>query len=437
MHRILGVLALTLALVVGLPGVAAASDDPFFPQQWNLTTVGAEAAWDVGRGAGTVIAVVDTGIDLDHEDLAAKLLKGRSFIAPGASPQDANGHGTHVAGIAAASTGNAAGVAGVAPDAMILPIQVLGSRGVGNVTAVAEGIRFAADSGATVINLSFGEVSTEVSLAPAFIDAIRYAWDKGSIPVVAAGNSFVRASGFTDEPAIVVTSTTRDDSRPGYASGVGMAKWGIAAPGGDGSPGSRCEIESGIVSTYVRGEYACLVGTSMAAPHVSGAAAVLRGLGLSPQQVVDQLLATADDLGDAGQDTTYGAGRLNLARAVQTQAPPPTAPPPPPPSTTTTDVPAAIAAVPAPTTSTTDPPLTTEPPTTAIETSPTTIALPPTSAVPVEPPGGQAVALLPDDAGDRTARYVAAVPAAALASAAWVGSWRLRRQLNRGARATP
>ncbi|HSH22684.1 MAG TPA: S8 family serine peptidase, partial [Acidimicrobiales bacterium] len=291
MQRILGAVALALALVVALPGIALASDDPFFPDQWNLASIGAETAWSKGRGAGTVIAVVDTGVDLAHEDLKPKLLPGRSFIAPGASPQDANGHGTHVAGIAAASTDNALGVAGVAPDAMILPVQVLGSRGVGNVTGVADGIRYAADNGADVINLSFGEVSTSVQLAPEFVDAIRYAWVQGSIPVVAAGNSFVRASGFTDEPAIVVTSTTRDDTRPAYASGVGQARWGMAAPGGDGSPDTRCEVGTGVVSTYRSNEYACLVGTSMAAPHVAGAAAVLRGLGLSPQQVVDQLLA--------------------------------------------------------------------------------------------------------------------------------------------------
>ncbi|MBW3574370.1 MAG: S8 family serine peptidase [Actinobacteria bacterium] len=428
MHRILGALALAVALVVALPGIALASDDPFFDDQWNLSAIGAEAAWSRGRGAGTVIAIVDTGVDLGHEDLKPKLLPGRSFIAPGASPQDANGHGTHVAGIAAASTGNGLGVAGVAPDAMILPVQVLGSRGVGNVAAVADGIRYAADNGADVINLSFGEVSTDVDLAPDFIDAIRYAWAKGAIPVVASGNSFVRASGFTTEPAIVVTATTRSDTRPDYASGVGSAQWALAAPGGDGSPGTRCEIESGVVSTYKDDEYACLVGTSMAAPHVAGAAAVLKGLGMSQQQVVDQLLATADDVGAPGNDTTFGSGRLNLARAVQAAAPPPAAPFEPPP-TTTTKAPAVIVAAPAPTT--TEPPTTTttEPATTTTGTTPSTISLPPTTAVPLEPPDGQAVALLPDDAGSRTARYVLAVPAALLASAVGTGSWRLRGQL--------
>ncbi len=427
MQRIFGVLALIVALVLALPAVAIASNDPFFSQQWGLEAIGAETAWNQGRGAGTLIAIVDTGIDLDHEDLAGKLATGASFTGE-SSPQDENGHGTHVAGIAAASTGNGAGVAGVAPDARILPVQVLNSKGVGWVSDVADGIRFAADSGADVINLSFGEVSTDVNLATDFTDAIRYAWASGSIPVVAAGNDFVRTSAFTDEPALVVTATGRDDIRPGYASGVGSAQWGMAAPGGDGTAGSAgCDADSGIVSTYLDGVYACLVGTSMAVPHVSGAAAVLRSMGLSPQQTVDQLLSSADDVGSEGRDGTFGAGRLNLARAVQAGAPATTTTEAP---TTTTEAPASIAAAP----TTTDAPTTTEAPTTTTEAPTTTIpsptfALPPTNPTPVEPPGGQAIALLPDD-GDDTARYVLAVPAGLLLAGVGSATWRLRHRLS-------
>ena len=434
MQRIVGVLVCALALVLVVPASASASNDPFFNQQWGLEAIGAEAAWAEGRGAGTVIAVVDTGVDLDHEDLVGKVIPGASF--PSGSPQDDNGHGTHVAGIAAASTGNGTGIAGVAPDARILPVKVLNANGSGNVSQVAQGIRFAADSGADVINLSFGEVSTDVDLSSAFTDAIRYAWAKGAIPVVAAGNDFVRTSSFTDEPVIVVTSIGSDGTRPGYASGVGNARWGLAAPGGDGDPGSErssdsCNPDTAIVSTYTQPSYVCLVGTSMAVPHVAGAAAVLRSMGLSPEQVVAQLLATADDIGASGTDSTFGAGRLNLARAAQAGAPATTAPPTTQAPTTTTEAPTTIAAAP-----TTVPPTTTQPPTSTTEAPATTtipsptVSLPPVVATPIEPPEGQAVALLPDDGdGGGAARAVLAVPAGLLAAGAGFASWRMRRQL--------
>ncbi|MBW3610234.1 MAG: S8 family serine peptidase [Actinobacteria bacterium] len=431
MQRIVGVLALALALLLALPGVATASNDPLFPQQWALDAIGAETAWSRGRGGGTIIAVVDTGIDLDHEDLASKIVAGYDFIGGDSSPEDdardceprqpgcnyGRGHGTHVAGIAAAATGNRTGVAGVAPDARIMPIRVLDSAGSGHVTQVAQGIRFAADNGADVINLSFGEIATDVDLSPAFTEAIRYAWARGSIPVVAAGNDFVGTSSFTDEPALVVTATGRTGGRAGYASSVGNARWGMAAPGGDGRVGSDevCTPETGIVSTHADNNYACLVGTSMAVPHVAGAAAVLRGMGLSPQQVVDQLLTTTDDVGTIGRDTTFGAGRLNLARAAHSALPP------------TTVAPATVAAVPTTTPPTSEAPATTtttEAPTTTVPSP--TVSLPMGNPTPIEPPG-RAIALLPDDVrGDDTTRYVAAVPAGLLIAGVGAATWRMR-----------
>ncbi len=439
MQRIIAVVALALALVVALPGLAAASDDPFFSEQWSLGAIGAETAWNQGRGAGVTIAVVDTGVDLDHPDLVDKLVAGYDFVDGDSLPDDegrpgctlprageartcdeGRGHGSHVAGIAAASTGNGVGVAGVAPDARIMPVRVLDPDGTGNLSTVISGIKFAADNGADVINLSFGEAAKQVGLDRDFATAIRYAWSKGAIPVVAAGNSFVRSSGFTDEPAIVVTATNRAGGRPSYASGVGGAQWGMAAPGGDGSTTEKCTPETGIVSTYADQLYACLAGTSMSAPHVSGAAAVLLSMGLSPQEVVDRLLASADDLGAPGRDATFGAGQLNLARAVEAPAPPPPAP-------TTTEVPAASAAAPGPTTTRAPTTTTTEAPTTTTE--PATTIIPPTTAPQVQLPGGEAVLVLPDDDGESNARYVVAVPAAILAAGVGMFSWRLRRQL--------
>lgn len=311
--RGLGALCALMAAALPLPALAA--EDPAFNQQWALDLVGARQAWTVGRGAGTTIAVLDTGADLVHEDLAPKLVAGRSFVD--APVQDDRGHGSHVAGIAAAATDNGRGIAGVAPDARILPIRVLDSEGGGTNRQVADGIRYAADQGATVINLSLGpEVPLVFSaLDDSLVRAMDYAWAKGSVVVIAAGNNFVPLSEYGSVKAIVVAAVGRDDVVTDYSTGVGGAMWSMSAPGGWSGT-----AEEGVLSTYwAKGKtnsYAFLAGTSMATPHVAGAAAVLRGLGLSPQQTVDRLLTTAKDLGPRGKDNGYGSGRLDLAAAV-------------------------------------------------------------------------------------------------------------------------
>ena len=300
---------------------ASASNDSLFAQQWGLGKIGASTAWGVAQGEGVVIAIVDSGVDLQHVDLNAKVVPGKNFVDAGQPPLDDCGHGTHVAGIAAAATGNGLGVAGVAPRAKIMPVRVLASDGSGGCggDAASAGIRWAVDHGARVINMSFG-ADTQPIFGSSFSDAIRYAWSKGAIPVVSAGNEFILSSGFGDEPAIVVAATDRYDSKPLYSSGVGSARWGISAPGGAGDMFGPSNSSTDILSTYFdpskpmdHSAYATMAGTSMAAPFVSGAAAVLLSMGLSKEQVVDRLLQTADDIGSPG---TFGHGRLNLARAV-------------------------------------------------------------------------------------------------------------------------
>ena len=308
-------LALLLVSLTAVP--AGAGSDPFRPQQWALDVVGAREGWRAGAGKGVTIAVVDTGVDLEHEDLADRLLRGRDFVDGGA-PQDEHGHGTHVAGIAAAAAGNGRGVAGVAPAASILPVRVLDENGSGSARDVARGIRWAVDRGARVVNLSLGDLG-EPLFGPAFDEAIAYAWSRGAIAVVAAGNEYLLSSGYSDQDAIVVSATDREDRKPAYASGVGRAKWGMAAPGGAGETAGREEDD--ILSTYWRpgrrNAYAYLAGTSMAAPHVSGAAAVLLSRGLPPRETVRRLLRTAADLGAQGPDATFGHGRLDVAAAVE------------------------------------------------------------------------------------------------------------------------
>lgn len=306
--------------------------------QWNLTEIDAPSAWRRGIGRGITVAVVDSGVDSSHPDLRAKVVGEVSCVGSAGDPArcrgnafDGNGHGTHVAGIIAASTDNAIGIAGVAPGADILAIRVLTDRcGFNTCSAegagsdVAAGIRWAVSHGADVINLSLGSASP-ATLGPDYRAALRSAWHHGVIPVVAAGNG-TGTGDLVGEPALVVTALDRAGRRADYASGVGAVRWGLAAPGGDpGDTPSTCGTGGsplGVFSTYPRSVthpngYACLAGTSAAAPQVAGAAVILRGLGLSPTATVHRLLATATDLGPRGRDTTYGSGALDVARAAR------------------------------------------------------------------------------------------------------------------------
>ena len=302
------------------------------PPQWNIDRVGAPAS-----AAGAVIAVVDTGVDSAHPAFGDRVQRAIDLV--GGSGGDPNGHGTHVAGVAAGAD-NGCGAIGVAPDASILPVRVLDDEGTGTVDVVAEGIRQAADRGATVINLSLG---TDVVLrrvsGSELQDAVRYAWSKGSIPVLAAGNDGafgdLFGSGYGDLPAVVVTATDHRDRAAPYATSIGSAAWGVAAPGGDASG----EEGRDVLSAFPGRRCALQAGTSMAAPHVSGALAALRAKGLGPGQAVDRLLSTARDLGSPG---TYGHGLIDARAALGSGRPVPAAPgavTPPAPVTTTDPTP--------------------------------------------------------------------------------------------------
>ena len=385
-----------LALVVGLlvvspPPAADARvevNDPVFVQglQWALDRIGAPDAWGRATGRGVTIAVVDSGVDLDHEDLRGKLVGSVSCIGSNGdssrctgSAQDDNGHGTHVAGIALATTDNGLGVAGVAPDAKLLAVRVLahhcevdGCTAEGSLSDASAGIRWAVDHGADVINLSLGSDGGTEPLTCSLCSAIDYAWSQGVIAVLAAGNDASNderalPSGFADEPAVVVTATTRDDARASYSNSstgtLRSARWPIAAPGGEGETNARdCGTNGtpkGILSSFwIAGQsnqYACMAGTSMAAPHVSGALAVLLSAGYDPQGAVDRLLATAKDLGQPGRDDAFGYGRVDLARAAGVTSTPSTTRPSAPttaprPSGSTAGRPAATSSLPPTTT---------------------------------------------------------------------------------------
>jgi hypothetical protein len=252
-----------------------------------------------------IVAVVDSGSG-PHPDLVENLLPGRSIIGTVETQDgrdiDASGHGTHVSGIIAAVANNGIGGSGVAPNAKILPIQVLDQAGQGDARDVATGVRFAADFGARVINLSLGGATESSSLT----QAITYANDKGVLVVAAAGNG-----GAADKPkwpasldlTLAVTAVdqannaTSFDQRGDYID--------LSAPGAN------------IVST-AKGDYVTLSGTSMAAGFVAGAAALLFAAEprVTNAQVRDILLRTATDIGEPGRDVTFGAGLINMVAAL-------------------------------------------------------------------------------------------------------------------------
>ncbi len=316
----------------GQPG-SGFPNDPLFASQWGLQQIHAPQAWARGvLGAGATIAVVDTGVDLAHPDLAANLVPGIDIASgdtvcpPG--PQDENGHGTHVAGIAAAVTNNGIGVAGTAPEAKIMPVRVLDSSGSGSSDDVAAGIIYAADHGADVINLSLGELPVVSQIAPLneeISSAIEHAWTQGSLVVAAAGNeTFPLCDSPAFEHHAVCVGATDSRGLPTFYSNFpnNLDMVGVRAPGGVGSV--FCEDDEDIWSTMWPGsDYDCgsiagydtLAGSSMATPFVSGVAALLAGQGLTNQQIVERLEATSSNHGS--YDPVYGYGIVDADAATQ------------------------------------------------------------------------------------------------------------------------
>jgi thermitase len=278
-------------------------NDPAWGLQYNMVAIRAPQGWAYTTGSSAVtIAIVDSGVDMTHPDLFGKIVAGYDFVNDDNDPSDDYGHGTHVAGLAAAFGNNGIGIAGTSWGARIMPVKVLNSSGLGTYLNAATGIVWAADQGARVINLSFGGSAPSLLLE----DAVNYAAARGILLVGAAGNngspSVLYPAAY---PAVIAVSATNSANQRAVFSNYGP-QIELAAPG------------AGIYSLHLGGGYLIRNGTSMAAPQVSGLAAILLGLpgNASASAVRGQMQASALDLGPAGWDSEYGFGLIQMDAAM-------------------------------------------------------------------------------------------------------------------------
>ena len=290
---------------------AVGVNDPMTAGQYSLDRMRVRDAWSLSRGGSGIVAVLDTGVQADHPDLSGRVLAGRDFVNNDANAADDNGHGTWVAGIIAAKPNDGYGMAGISWSDRILPVKIMNSSGTGSTSALVNGIIWAADNGATVINMSVGGFP----YSQAVQDAVTYAWNRGAVLVGAAGNNNREESFY---PAslnnVISVSATQPQDEFSYWSSYGPAV-DVSAPGSSvlttNCISSSCPHPEWGSHTYIS-------GTSFATPNVAGVVALIRAQNptWTPQQVVDRLYATVDDLGYAGWDNRYGRGRVNAYRAL-------------------------------------------------------------------------------------------------------------------------
>ena len=285
-------------------------NDPEYSKQWNLRSINVESAWDETKGSGVTVAVIDTGISPVPELKDTKFVKGYDFVNDRIEAYDDAGHGTHVAGTIAQSTNNGYGVAGVAYEASLMPLKVLAASGGGTVADIAEAIRYAADNGADVINMSLGG-SGESKLME---EAIDYAHQKGVFLVAAAGNSSQNSASYPARYPHVIGVAALDSvgvKAPYSNFGAGVD---ISAPGGSEAGKILQETIDPETNEPVFVGYQ---GTSMAAPHVAGVAALVKATGVKePDEVLSVLKQSARVIKEDPLNH-FGAGHLDASAAVK------------------------------------------------------------------------------------------------------------------------
>jgi hypothetical protein len=297
---------------------AAIPNDPNYASQWHLSKIQAPSAWDLSKGSsGMTVAVLDSGIDSTHPDLASKVVPGWNFLNNNSDTHDVLGHGTAVAGALAAATNNGNGGAGVAWSNPIMPLVVLNSSNYADYSTVASAITYAADHGARIINISLGGNTSSSALQ----SAVDYAWNKGAVVFAAASNNSNSTPYYPAACNNVVAVSATDES-DSLASFSNYGNWiTISAPG------------DMILTTTSGGGYGYWYGTSLASPVAAGVGALVlaRNPSLSASGLVNILKQNSDDLGSPGFDQNYGWGRVNAYRAVAAAGGSPQPPPPPPP----------------------------------------------------------------------------------------------------------
>jgi serine protease len=287
-----------------------APNDPLYSKQWHLLNIHAEQAWEETKGKGVTVAIIDTGVSKVPDLEQTEFVTGYDFVNDRVEADDDNGHGTHVAGTVAQSTNNNYGVAGIAYEAKIMPLKVLSGSGGGTISDISEAIRFAADNKADVINMSLGGGGESQVMK----DAIDYAHRKGAVIIAAAGNENNNSASYPARYAHVI-GVAATDARgeraefSNYGAGVDLA----APGGGHGSKIWQETIDPDTNTPVISG----FQGTSMAAPHVAGVAALVKAVGVKEPDEVFAVLQQSVRSIDADPQNYYGAGHLDATAAVK------------------------------------------------------------------------------------------------------------------------